>query len=96
MKCALSIAAMLAVVDIASVQTIATPADAFNASENFASVGKGVVGGKINGAIGSNVLLYYNIMAPETTNFQEGRNLVDGTGTNKQIQCEAYKAPDVF
>jgi len=96
MKRVLSIAAMLAAVGVASAQTITTPADAFNAGKDFANAGKGVAGGKINGATGSNVLPYYSTTAPETANFQEGRNLIGGAGTNKQIQCETYKAPNAF
>lgn len=96
MRRVLSIAAMLAAVGVASAQTITTPADAFNAGKDFANTGKGVAGGKINGATGSNVLPYYSTTAPETANFQEGRNLIGGAGTNKQIQCETYKAPNAF
>lgn len=96
MKRALSIIAMLSAVGVASAQTITTPADAFNAGKDFANTGKGVAGGKINGATGSNVLPYYSTTAPETANFQEGRNLIGGAGTNKQIQCETYKAPNAF
>ncbi|HEY1043990.1 MAG TPA: hypothetical protein VGE60_09015 [Telluria sp.] len=96
MKRVLSIAAMLAAVGVASAQTITTPADAFNVGKDFANTGKGVAGGKINGATGSNVLPYYSTTAPETANFQEGRNLIGGAGTNKQIQCETYKAPNAF
>ena len=96
MKRVLSIAAMLAAVGVASAQTITTPADAFNAGKDFANTGKGVAGGKINSGTGSNVLPYYSTTAPETANFQGGRSLIGGAGTNKQIQCETYKAPNAF
>lgn len=96
MRHTISIVAMLSAVGVASSQTITMPADTFNSGKDFANIGKDVAGSKINGATGASVLPYYSTTAPETANFQEGRNLIGGAGTNKQIQCETYRAPNAF
>lgn len=96
MKRVLSIAAMLAAVGVASAQTITTPADAFNAGKDFANTGKGAAGNMVNGTTGSQQLPNYGTTAPETANFQGGKNLIGAVGTTKQVGCETYRAPNAF
>ena len=96
MKRLLTIAALLATAGVAIAQQITKPADAFNVGKDFANSGKNVAGAKINNATGASALPYYGTSAPETANFQEGRNLIGGAGSNKQIQCETYLAPNAF
>lgn len=85
----LSVVLALATASAVSAEEIKTPADAFNAGKNFANTGKGAAGNTVNGTTGSQTLPYYSTTAPETAHFQEGRNLIGGAGTNKQLQPPA-------
>jgi len=96
MKRVLSIVVMLAAAGVVSAQTITTPADAFNAGKDFANTGKGAAGNMVNGTTGSQQLPNYGTTAPETANFQGGKNLIGAVGTTKQVGCETYRAPNAF
>ncbi|WP_459203444.1 conjugative transfer aggregate stability protein (plasmid) [Ralstonia pseudosolanacearum] len=91
----LTIAAIVAA-GTAHAQGIQTPADAFNAGKDFANTGKGAAGNLVNSSTGSQQLPHYGTTAPETANFQGGKNLIGAVGTNKQTTCETYKAPNAF
>lgn len=92
----LFIAALLAAVGMASAQTIKTPAEAFNAGKDFANSGKGAASNMVNGTIGRQQLPNYGTTAPESANFQGGKNLIGAVGTNKQVTCKTYRAPNAF
>lgn len=96
MKRIISIATMLVAASLANAQSITTPADAFNAGKDFANTGKGAAGNMVNGTTGSQQLPNYGTTAPETANFQGGKNLIGAVGTNKQVGCESYRAPNAF
>ncbi len=80
----------------ASAQNLATPAEAFQAGKDFANQGKGAAARQVNGSTGASALPYYGTTAPETANFQGGRQLIGAAGTGKQIDCQTRQASSGF
>ncbi|HHV7523713.1 TPA: hypothetical protein ACUNF5_005238 [Burkholderia orbicola] len=70
--------------------------DAFNAGKDFANAGKGTAGSQINSGTGSQNLPYYGTSAPESANYNGGRNLIGGAGSQKQADCLTSHAPNGF
>lgn len=80
----------------ACAQTLATPAEAFQACKEFANQGKGAAARQVNGAAAAGALPYYGTTAPESANFQGGRQLIGAAGTGKQIDCQTRQAGSGF
>lgn len=80
----------------ACAQTLATPAEAFQAGKEFANQGKGAAARQVNGAAAAGALPYYGTTAPESANFQGGRQLIGAAGTGKQIDCQTRQAGSGF
>lgn len=80
----------------ACAQTLATPAEAFQAGKEFANKGKGVAARQVNAAAAAGALPYYGTTAPESANFQGGRQLIGAAGTGKQIDCQTRQAGSGF
>lgn len=80
----------------ACAQTLATPAEAFQAGKEFANQGKGAAARQVNAAAAAGALPYYGTTAPESANFQGGRQLIGAAGTGKQIDCQTRQAGSGF
>lgn len=80
----------------ASAQNLTTPAEAFQAGKDFANQGRGAAARQVNGSTGASALPYYGTTAPETANFQGGRQRIGAAGTGKQIDCQTRQAGSGF
>lgn len=96
MKRLLTLSTWLFALGLASAQTMGTPAEAFQAGKDFANQGKGAAARQVNGSTGASALPYYGTTAPETANFQGGRQLIGAAGTGKQIECQTRQARSGF
>lgn len=92
----LTLSTWLFALGLASAQTMGTPAEAFQAGKDFANQGKGAAARQVNGSTGASALPYYGTTAPETANFQGGRQLIGAAGTGKQIECQTRQASSGF
>ncbi len=96
MKRAFIYAAIVFAVGSVAAQSITTPAEAFNAGKDFGNSGKGAASGKVNSTTGEGTLPNFSTTAPESANYQNGRNPIGGVGQNKQTECKTYKAANGF
>lgn len=71
-------------------------ADAFNAGKDFANGAKGAAAGSVNTSTGQSKLPYYSSSAPESQNYQSGRNPITGAGQSKMRSCATMTSPNGF
>lgn len=96
MKRLLTLSTWLLMVGVASAQTMASPAEAFQTGKDFANQGKGTASRQVNAATAAGTLPYYGTTAPETATFQDGRKFIGAAGTSKQFDCQTYQAKSAF